>query len=131
MNSTKDDKPLEDGLKITNEKDEDLEKDVGRKSPPFVPKPGKKNGSPEFSIDSLIHRKTKDYADGKQRLYFIHQIAADTFGIWHFSKCHCFYIVLGKENKTAIEDISWRKKADSPSSTPRVNNQEPDVSQLI
>ena len=71
MNSTKDDKPLEDGLKITNEKDEDSEKDVDcRKSPPFVSKPGKKNGSPEFSIDSLIHRKTKDVAEGKQRLYF-------------------------------------------------------------
>ena len=78
MNSTKDDKPLlEDGLKITNEKDEDSEKDVDcRKSPPFVSKPGKKNGSPEFSIDSLIHRKTKDVAEGKQRLYFIHCIAA-------------------------------------------------------
>ena len=71
MNSTKDDKPLEDGLKITKEKDEDSEKDVGRKSPPFVSKPGKKNGSPEFSIDSLIHRKTKDFAEGKQGLYFI------------------------------------------------------------
>ena len=33
MNSTKDDKPLEDGLKIINEKDEDSEKDVdGKKS---------------------------------------------------------------------------------------------------
>ena len=75
MNSTKDDKPLEDGLKIANEKDEDLEKDVDcRKSPPFISKPGKKNGSPEFSIDSLIHRKTKDFAEGKQRLYFIYQI---------------------------------------------------------
>ena len=74
MNSTKDDKPLEDGLKITNEKDEDSEKDADcRTSPPFVSKPGKKNGGlPEFSIDSLIHRKTKDFAEGKQRLYFIH-----------------------------------------------------------
>ena len=72
MNSTKDDKPLEDGLKITNEKDEDSEKEIGRKSPLFVSKTGKKNGSPEFSIDSLIHRKTKDVAEGKQRLYFIH-----------------------------------------------------------
>ena len=72
MNSTKDDKPLEDGLKITNEKDEDSEKDVGRKSPPFVSKTGKKNGSPEFSIDSLIHRKTKECVDGIAKLCFIH-----------------------------------------------------------
>ena len=73
MNGAKDDKPLEDGLKITNEKDEDLEKDVDcRKSPPFVSKPGKKNGSPEFSIDSLIHRKTKECVDGIAKLCFIH-----------------------------------------------------------